>query len=144
MYGHLQEKTLVRAAQIRKPRIVVADDNLAYLDEVCSLLESRFEVVAKVANGCECVDAIQRHSAPIAVTDISMPKMNGIEATRQITKNWPSVKVVVLSANDDPAFVEAALEAGASAYVVKLSAFDDLIPAIEEVLAGRSYYSVLR
>jgi DNA-binding NarL/FixJ family response regulator len=66
-----------------------------------------------------------------------MPETNGIEAARQITKSHPNVKVVILSVHCDPAFVEAAFDAGAKGYVVKLDAGSDLIPAIEDVLAGR-------
>lgn len=73
-----------------------------------------------------------------------MPKMNGIEAARRIVEGWPGVKVVILSAYDDPAFIEAALAAGASAYVVKLSVFEELIPAVEAVIAGQSCFPAFK
>jgi two-component system response regulator DegU len=135
---------VVRAIETRRHRIVVADDNVAYLDDICELLEARFEIVARAANGLECVDAVRRFSPEVVVTDVSMPRMNGIEAARQITRSWPDVRVVILSAHDDPVFIETAVDAGASAYVVKLSAYQDLIPAVEEVLAGRTYIPALR
>lgn len=144
MTADFQEEKWSPAADVQRPRIVVADDNVPYLNEICDLLEDRYEVVARATNGCECVEAVQRLLPSVVVTDVSMPKMNGIEATRQITKDWPDVRVVVLSADDHPAFVQAALDAGALAYVAKLAAFKDLVPAIEEVLAGRSCVPVLR
>jgi len=135
---------VARKQEVRRRRVVVADDNLDYLNEICDLLETRFEVVARTANGRDCVNAVHQLSPSIVITDISMPKVDGIEATRQIMKSWPGVKVVILSAYDDPIYVEAAVEAGAAAYVVKAAAFDELIPAIDEVLAGGSYLPIVR
>src|SRR6516164_3794499 len=115
MSMYVQDVKPDRDADTPKLRIVVADDNAAYLNEICGLLEKHYEVVAQAVNGLECVEAVQRLSPSVVVTDVSMPKMNGIEAARQITKSSPEAKVVILSAYDDPAFVEAALDAGASA-----------------------------
>jgi two-component system, NarL family, response regulator NreC len=140
----LQEDTAAWTEDRRKPRIVIADDNPGSLHQICALVETRFEIVAQATNGLECVDAVQRLSPSVVVTDISMPKMNGIEATRLIRKKQPDVKVVILSGHDDPVFIETAIDAGASAYVVKLFAFQDLIPAIEEVVAGRSFLPAFR
>ena len=132
--------TYRRPAEVTpRARVLIADDNSACLDHIGRLLETRFEVVARAADGVECVAAARRLSPSVVVTDISMPRMNGIEATRLITRHCPGVKVVVLSVHDDPAFIEAALEAGASAYVLKLQAFDDLVPAIDKVLELRSF-----
>src|SRR5215831_9677718 len=85
-----------RKQEVRRRRVVVADDNLDYLNEICDLLETRFEVVARTANGRDCVNAVHQLSPSIVITDISMPKVDGIEATRQIMKSWPGVKVVIL------------------------------------------------
>src|SRR5215813_2060959 len=124
MNMRLQGETSALTADSQRPRVVVADDNPACLDEICNLLEARFEIVARVANGLECVDAVQEFLPAAVVTDISMPKMNGIQATAKIAKTWPGVKVIILSCHDDPAFMEAALDAGASSYVIKSCAFD--------------------
>jgi DNA-binding NarL/FixJ family response regulator len=123
-----------------RSRIIIADDDPLILDQIASLLETRFEVVARVENGSELVDAVNRLAPAVVVADIAMPKVNGIDAARQITKTNRDVKVVMLSGYSDDALVEAAFEAGASGYVVKLSAFSELIPAIEKVLAGQSYW----
>ncbi len=77
MIVRLQDEEWAGAAGTQKLRIVVADDNVACLYEICSLLETHYEVVAQATNGLECVEAVQRLSPSIAVTDVSMPKMNG-------------------------------------------------------------------
>src|SRR5215475_13431544 len=89
-------------------RVVIADDSAACLDHIGRLLETRFEIVARAADGIECVEAVRRLSPSVVVTDISMPRMNGIEAPRLIARYCPGVKVIVLSVHDDPAFIEAA------------------------------------
>jgi DNA-binding NarL/FixJ family response regulator len=121
--------------------VVIADDDPLVLNEINRILETRFNVVQRVANGRELVAATRKHSPSVVVTDVTMPEMNGIEATRLITMNHGGVKVVVLSVHDDPAIIEAAYQAGASAYVPKLTATVELIPAIEDALAGRVYRS---
>ena len=123
-----------------RARVIIADDDPLILDQIASLLETRFDVVARVGNGSELVDAVKRLVPAVVVADIAMPKLNGIEATRQIRKTNPDVKVVMLSGYSDDALIEGAFDAGASGYVVKLTAFTDLIPAIEKVLAGQSYW----
>jgi len=127
-------------ASEERARVIVADDDPLILDQIASLLETRFEVVARVENGSELVDAVKRLAPAVVVADIAMPKMNGIDATRQITKTNRDVRVVMLSGYSDGALVEAAFDAGASGYVVKLTAFTELIPAIEKVLAGHSHW----
>jgi two-component system, NarL family, nitrate/nitrite response regulator NarL len=125
----------------RRKTVVIADDDPTLLDQIGSILETRFDVVGRARNGRELLTAVQKLSPSVAVTDITMPEMNGIEAARLIAKNCPGVKVVVLSVHDDPAIVEAAFEAGASGYVSKFTAFVELIPAIENALVGRLYRS---
>lgn len=144
MIVHFQDGKCGGAANTPKLRIVVADDNVPYLNEVCGLLESHYDVVAQPTNGIECVEAVQRLSPSVVITDVSMPQLNGIEAARRIAKSCPGVKVVILSAYDDPAFIEAAFDAGASAYVAKLFALEELIPAIEAVVAGRSCFPIFK
>jgi DNA-binding NarL/FixJ family response regulator len=125
----------------RRARVVIADDNAIVLEQLGSLLESRFHVVGHAANGRELFAVVQKLLPSVVVTDITMPKMDGIEATRLITKHCPDVKVVVVSIHNDPVIVEAAFDAGVSGYVSKVTADIELIPAIEDVLAGRRYRS---
>jgi DNA-binding NarL/FixJ family response regulator len=127
-----------RASGGGRARVVIADDNLVVLDQISSLLGARFDVVALVANGRDLVEAAQALLPAVVVSDITMPEINGVEAARRIIETCPGVKVIMLSIHDDPVYVEAAIEAGASGYVLKRGAFNTLIPAIEDALAGKS------
>ena len=117
-----------------RPMVVVADDNDDCLDQICGLVGDRFDVVGRAKNGLDCVDVVRRLQPAVAIVDISMPLLSGIETARQITRFCPDVRVIMLSIYDDPTFVEAAFAAGAAAYIFKLRAFDELLPAIDEVL----------
>jgi DNA-binding NarL/FixJ family response regulator len=119
-----------------RPTLVVADDNEHCLSQVCGLLEKAFDIVGHASNGIACVEAVRRHLPAAVVLDVSMPGINGIEAARRITELCPSVKVIMLSVYEDSVFIDAALAAGAAAYVAKLRAFDELIPAVHRVLSG--------
>jgi DNA-binding NarL/FixJ family response regulator len=120
---------------------VIADDDPTILDQIGSILEPHFDVVGRARNGRALVKCVQKLAPDVAVTDITMPEMNGIEAALLIGQNCPAVKVVVLSVHNDPAIVDAVFEAGASGYVSKFTAYLELVPAIENVLAGRLYRS---
>lgn len=130
-----------RPAVKERSRVVIADDDAAMLDRIGSLLEPRFDVVGRAANGRELVEAVGTLLPSVVVTDLAMPEMNGLEACRLITSKYSGVKVVVISVHNDPVIIQAVLEAGASGYVWKLTGHDELIPAIENVLAGRSFLS---
>ena len=130
---------LGKPARTERVRIVIADDDPMSLDELGNLLEAQFDTVGRAENGKRLIECVHKLQPAVVVTDLSMPEMNGIEAARHITKAYPNVKVVILSVHCDPAFVEAAFEAGALGYVVKLEAGTDLIPAIEDVVAGRPH-----
>ena len=130
-----------RPAEKERSRVVIADDDAAMLDRIGSLLEPRFDVVGRAANGRELVEAVGTLLPSVVVTDLAMPEMNGLEACRLITSKHSGVKVVVISVHNDPVIIQAVLEAGASGYVWKLTGHDELIPAIENVLAGRSFLS---
>ena len=130
-----------RPAEKERSRVVIADDDAAMLDRIGSLLEPRFDVVGRAANGRELVEAVGTLLPSVVVTDLAMPEMNGLEACRLITSKYSGVKVVVISVHNDPVIIQAVLEAGASGYVWKLTGHDELIPAIENVLAGRSFLS---
>ncbi len=123
--------------------IVVADDHQIVRDGLRSLLnqESDFQVVGEAEDGRSTVDMVTLEKPDIVVMDVGMPGLNGIEATRQIMSQVPDVKVVALSMHTDKRFVGGMLGAGARAYLVKQSAFDELARAIREVLNGRVYLS---
>lgn len=123
-------------------KIVLADDHAIVRTGVRAVLErlgKDMEVSAEVSNGKELVEYAKRHPDEILVVDISMPVMNGIEAVEQIVKRNPEAKIVMLSMYDDRLSVEKSLKAGAKGFIVKVSAADEIVNAIEEVDAGRFY-----
>ncbi len=100
-----------------------------------------FKVVAEANDGREAVELVAKHHPDVAIVDIGMPQLNGIEATRQIVAAHPSTQVVILSMHSDEGYVLKALKAGARAYILKNSAETDLIRAIHAVAEGKSFFS---
>jgi len=132
---------MISAAGEPAARLLIADDHPSLLDGLVSLLEERFEVVGAVANGHLLLDAAARLRPDVIVTDISMPGLNGLEAVAQLKAARPEVKIIVLTIHADAAVVAEAMRSGASGFVAKMSAGDDLAIAIGEVLQGRVYLS---
>lgn len=124
-------------------RILLADDHEIFRDGLRSLLEQQpgLTVVAEVEDGLQAVAAVREHTPDVAVMDLSMPGMNGIEATRRIVETVPSVNVLCLSVHTDSEFVLAVLDAGASGYVVKDCAREELLRALGVVMEGKTYLS---
>jgi DNA-binding NarL/FixJ family response regulator len=120
-------------------RIIVADDNPAFLRELTSLLAPEFDVVATAANGRSALDVIRRYKPDLVVLDLRMPLLNGIEVTRELAKHSPPV--VICSVETDPEVVEAAQRAGALAYVFKVRIEKDLILAVKSALQGKPFAS---
>jgi DNA-binding NarL/FixJ family response regulator len=124
-------------------RIVLADDHTIIRSGLRLLLEQQpdFKVVGEASDGREAVAAVSEHHPDVAVLDIGMPQLNGIEATSQIASNEPNTKVVILSMHADEGYVLRALKAGARAYILKNSAETDLIRAVRTVADGKSFFS---
>ena len=123
-------------------RLVLADDHLVLRQALKALLERRgLEVVADEADGRAAVDAVERLAPDVAVLDVAMPILNGVDAAREISRIAPSCPVILLSGVDDTRFVKAALKVGVKGFVQKSQGADDLVRAIEEVLGGRLYVS---
>ena len=126
-----------------KPRLLIADDHKIFAEGLKRLLNADFDIVGVVADGRELVSAAEKLRPDVMVVDISMPMLNGIEAVRQIKKVHPEIKVVFLTMHPDVAYAASAFKAGASGYVLKHSAPDELITAIREGLKGRTYVTPL-
>jgi len=124
-------------------RIVLADDHTIIRSGLRLLLDqqSDFQVVGEASDGREAVELISKLHPEVAVLDIGMPQLNGIEATRQIASQEPDTKVVILSMHADEGYVLRALKAGARAYILKNSAEADLIRAVRTVADGKSFFS---
>jgi two-component system response regulator NreC len=124
-------------------RILLADDHVVMRRGLRALLErqSGFEVVAEAGNGREAVELARTASPHVAVMDIAMPSLNGIEAARQITAKPSAPAVVILSMHSDESYVLRALKAGARGYLLKDSPESDLISAIRAVDEGKAFFS---
>jgi DNA-binding NarL/FixJ family response regulator len=124
-------------------RILLADDHTLVRQGLRKLLEERadWEVVAEAGDGREAVRLAEQHKPDVAILDVAMPLLNGIEATRQITKRVPGTRVLVLSMHADEAYVTQILQAGATGYLLKDSADVDLLKAVGEAARGRSFFS---
>lgn len=130
-----------RLKDTARPRVVLADDHSELLDGLRRLLEPQFEVVGTAQDG-QAVIAVANNLKPdVLILDISMPRVSGIEAARKLRQQNPSAKIVFLTMHQDPALVEQAFDTGASGYVLKIAARTELVIAINEVLAGRSFIS---
>jgi NarL family two-component system response regulator LiaR len=123
-----------------KIRILIADDHAVVREGTRQFLEREedLEVVGEAADGEEAIRLVGRLSPDVAIMDISMPNVDGIEATRQIKAKYPKVAVLILSAYDDDQFVFSLLEAGAAGYLLKSVRGNELVNAIREVSAGES------
>jgi DNA-binding NarL/FixJ family response regulator len=130
-----------QADQLSKLKILLADDHPNLLEKVASLLEPTFEVVGRVRDGQSLFDAAMNLQPDLIVSDISMPILNGIEAASKLKDSGCRSKVVFLTVHADPDYVPACLATGALGYVVKSHMATDLLPAINEVLAGRNFIS---
>lgn len=124
-----------------RARIVVADDHPLTLEGVRAVLERNHEVVGTVTDGRALIEAAQRLKPDLIVLDISMPLLNGIDAARQIGKILPQTRLLFVTMHLSPPYLEAALDAGATGYVLKSSAREELLEAVESVLRGAVYVS---
>ena len=126
-----------------KTRVLLADDHVMMRGGLRMLLEQNAElaVVGEAEDGRETVRLAKKLSPDVVVMDIAMPDMNGIEATRQIIAEHPGIKVIALSMHSDRHFVSEMLKAGATAYLLKQCAVDELITAIKTVLKNQTYIS---
>ena len=123
-------------------RLVLADDHLVLRQALRALLEQRgLEVVADEADGSAAVAAVQRLAPDVAVLDVAMPVLNGVDAAREIACIAPECPVILLSGVDDTRFVREALKVGVKGFVQKSQGCDELVHAIEEVREGRLYVS---
>ncbi|HTQ61035.1 MAG TPA: response regulator transcription factor [Candidatus Solibacter sp.] len=122
-------------------RILLADDHPNFPEIEERLLEVEFEVIGKVGNGQALFEQAMRLKPDVIVTDISMPILNGIEATIRLRKSGCKARILFLTVHSDTEFARSCLSAGASGYVAKSRMLRDLLPAIREVLAGNIFVS---
>ena len=124
-------------------RIILADDHAILRHGLSKLIQQQedMEVIAQAGDGHSIVDLTRELSPDIVVMDIGMPDLNGIDATMQINRDFPKVKVIGLSMHSGKKFISEMLKAGASGYLLKDCAFEELITAIKTVMEGKTYLS---
>lgn len=127
----------------KKIRIVIADDHTIVRSGVISLLSLNpdFEVVGEAENGREAIELVRSQQPDVVLMDIGMPVLNGLEATRRIKKEFPHVKVLVLSGYDNDEYILQMIQSGANGYILKNSFLDDLYSAIRSVNEGMAFFS---
>jgi DNA-binding NarL/FixJ family response regulator len=126
-----------------KLRLLLGDDHTVVRQGLCRILEAHpdWEVIAQTSDGREAVRQTLALHPDVVILDVGMPLLNGIEATRQIVRRLPEVRVLILSMHAAEAYITQALEAGAKGYLLKDSADADLIRGVSAVAAGKSFFS---
>jgi DNA-binding NarL/FixJ family response regulator len=124
---------------MKKLRVLLGDDHALILDGLRAALQPQFEIAGVAQDGKALVEAALRLHPELVVLDISMPLLNGFESARQIKKNLPSTKLIFLSQHVNPAYLKQALKIGASGYVLKSGATEELQKAIATVMRGKIY-----
>jgi len=126
-----------------RTKVLLADDHAVVAQGLEALLKDSFDLVGVVHDGRALLDAVETLQPDVVVTDISMPLLNGLDAIRQIRARRPALKVVVLTMHNDTQMAVEAFRAGASGYVLKVAAGEELILAIQQVALGRPHASAL-
>jgi DNA-binding NarL/FixJ family response regulator len=124
---------------IRRPRVVVAEDDESFRYTVKMIIRADCELVGEAENGAIAVELVDRLRPDLVLLDISMPVMTGLEAARVIRQRLPDIRVIIVSSHTNPAFIAEAYELGASGYVQKDNATEQLPQAIEDALNGRVF-----
>jgi len=124
-------------------RVLLAEDHAIVREGLRLLIEkqSDIELVCEAEDGRAAVERARELLPDVVIMDITMPNLNGVEATRQIIKEFPQIKIIALSVHSNRRFVADMLEAGASGYVLKECLFDELVQAIHSVINGKTYLS---
>jgi DNA-binding NarL/FixJ family response regulator len=124
-------------------RVVLADDHAVVRKGIREFLEDdpALRVVAEASDGAEALACVAREQPAVAIFDIQMPKMNGMDATRQVKKDFPHTRVLILTAYDDDPYIFAALQAGANGYLLKTASSDEICRAVRAIAAGESALS---
>ena len=127
--------------QKKELRIIIADDHQIVIDGLKSLLvqQPHIKVVGEASNGKEALDFVANHAVDIAVLDISMPEMNGVEAAKIIKKEYPDTKILILTMHDGSEFIHELIEIGANGYILKNRGKEEFVEALETISQGEEY-----
>lgn len=125
----------------QRPRVFLVDDHQILTEALTSALSDNFDVLGSFGSGREVLQALEHRTPDIIVLDISMPDMNGLETARRVKTQYPEVRIVFLTMHSERAYVDEALRAGATGYVVKREAASQLLRAVRAAMAGERYIS---
>jgi len=126
---------------MKRRRILLADDCPSALEDIRKILAPHYEIVETVADGLALVEAALRLTPDLIIADITMPHVSGIDAARQIKRSLPGIKLLFVTMHTDTAYIEAALEAGGTGYVLKSGIREELFEAAQSILKGCIYVS---
>jgi DNA-binding NarL/FixJ family response regulator len=130
-----------RSIALERKRILLADDHPDFIEEVRALLDGHHDIAGAVADGHVLREVAQALDPDLIISDISMPRMNGFEAASEIRSRGLKAKFIFLTIHSSPAYFRRARSLGVEGYVLKLHAFEQLLPAIASVLAGETFVS---
>lgn len=128
---------------MKRIRLLIADDHVMFAQGLESLLRDEFELLGTAGNGEELVEAALRLNPDVILVDISMPLLNGFDAVRRIRERGNGARIIFLTMHDDASLLSEAFRCGASGYILKQAAGEELVNAIREVAQGHSYVSPL-
>jgi DNA-binding NarL/FixJ family response regulator len=128
---------------MKKPRVLLADDHTFVLEGFKKLLEEQCDLVGSVEDGRALVEAAVKLQPDLVILDISMPRLNGIEAAKKLKKQLPGVKLIFVTMHADSAYVNEAFKAGASGYLLKRSAATELVQAVQSAMSDHFYVTPL-
>src|SRR5262245_41843607 len=126
---------------MKAARVLLADDHAMVTEALKRILSTEFEVIGTVQDGLSLLRAAAELSPDVVVADISMPEMDGFSALQKLKSKSPEVKVILISMFQEPTFVSIALESGASGFVLKHTAYAELVPAVRAAIEGKTYHS---
>ena len=128
---------------MKQTTILLAEDHTIVRKGIRTMLEldKTFQVIGEARDGHQAVSLARTHKPDVVLMDIAMPKLNGLEATRQLLKILPRTKVIILSAYNDDNYISKAIDNGAVGYLLKQSSVEDVCRAIREVLQGHTFFS---
>jgi len=126
---------------MQRKRIFLADDHSLLLDAFGNLLESEYEIVGTATDGRQMLSMVNKLQPDVVLLDVSMPNLNGMDAGEKLKRRHPDIKIIFLTVNEDPDIVAEAFKIGASGYLLKNCAAEELFKAIETALTGGVYVS---
>ena len=128
---------------MKKPRVLLADDHTFVIEGFKKLLEEECDLVGAVEDGRALIEAATTLQPDLVILDISMPRLNGIEAARKLKKQFPRIKLIFVTMHADTAYINEAFRAGASGYLLKQSAVTELMQAVQSVMTENFYVTPL-